>query len=43
MFRPYQKFDFFQNLVADSTDPADTTRTATVIYAYDTNCDGYNG
>ena len=34
---------FFQNLGADSTDPADTTRTATVIDAYETNCNGYNG
>ena len=36
-------FDFFQNLGADATDPYDTTRTATVIYAYDANCYGYNG
>ena len=34
---------FLQNLGADSTDTADTTRTATVIYGYDTNCYGYNG
>ena len=46
MFRPlrYRNFDFcFQNLGADSTDHADTTRTATAIYAYDTNCYGYKG
>ena len=44
MFRPYRNFDFFfQNLGADSTDPADTSRKATVIYTYNTNCYGYNG
>ena len=33
MFRPYRIFEyFFQNLGADSRDPADITRTATVIY-----------
>ena len=41
MFRPYRNFDFFQNLGADSTDPADKTRTDTVIYAYDANRYGY--
>ena len=29
---------FFKKLGADSTDPVDTTRTSTVIYAYDANC-----